>query len=123
MSVMKFVNLALRFLLELAAVAALTYWGFKTGGGTLTKFLLGIGVPALFIGIWGIFVSPRATVSLPGPAKFVLGLILLELAAFALAAAGQPILAMAFGAVVLINAALIAIWRQQETQDETVSYR
>jgi hypothetical protein len=38
-------NLALRFLLELCALVALGYWGFKTGSGAIAKFALGIGTP------------------------------------------------------------------------------
>ena len=33
MIVLKYANLALAFLLELCALAALGYWGFVTGGG------------------------------------------------------------------------------------------
>ena len=33
LEVIKGANLALRYLLELCALGALGYWGFKTGGG------------------------------------------------------------------------------------------
>jgi hypothetical protein len=36
-------NLALRFLLELCALAALGYWGFQTGRGPVMSAVLGIG--------------------------------------------------------------------------------
>jgi hypothetical protein len=42
-------NLALRFLLELCALVALGYWGFRTGSGLFAKIGLGIGVPLLTI--------------------------------------------------------------------------
>jgi hypothetical protein len=45
LEVIKGANLALRFLLELCALGALGYWGFKTGGGLVAKIGLGIGVP------------------------------------------------------------------------------
>ncbi len=45
MELIKGVNLALRFLLELCALGALDYWGFETGGGAVAKILLGIGTP------------------------------------------------------------------------------
>jgi len=44
-SILKGANLVLRFLLELCALAALCYWGFKTGTGPISKAVLGIGVP------------------------------------------------------------------------------
>lgn len=40
-------NLALRFLLELCALAALAYWGAQTGRGPVVKIGLGIGAPLL----------------------------------------------------------------------------
>src|SRR5215211_3227281 len=46
----KFVNLALRFLLELCALVALGYWSFKGGGGPIMKLALGIGAPLLAAG-------------------------------------------------------------------------
>ena len=110
--VIKNINLALRFLLELCAVVALGYWGLRTGSGLLAKIGLGIGVPLLVIVIWGAFVAPNAVVHLPEPVPFLLGLLILELAAAALAGAGLPALAVAFGVIVVINAVLMGIWRQ-----------
>ena len=54
----KIANLALRFLLEVCALVALGYWGFKTGGSLITKLALGIGAPLLAAVLWGTFVAP-----------------------------------------------------------------
>jgi hypothetical protein len=110
--VIKNANLALRFLLELCALVALGYWGFRTGSGLLAKIGLGIGVPLLTVVIWGAFVAPNAAVHLPEPVPFILGLFILELAAAALAAAERLAVAVAFGVIVVINAVLMVIWRQ-----------
>jgi Protein of unknown function (DUF2568) len=45
MELIKGANLPLRFLLELCALGALGYWGFKTGGALVAKVGLGIGAP------------------------------------------------------------------------------
>ena len=42
---MRGANLALRFLLELAMLAALATWGFTVGNGWPLKLLLGLGAP------------------------------------------------------------------------------
>lgn len=42
-STLKWINVALRALMELGIVVALGYWGCKTGSGTGAKILLGIG--------------------------------------------------------------------------------
>ncbi len=66
LELIKGANLALRFLLELCALVALGYWGFKTGGGLMAKIGLGIGAPLAAAVVWGVFVSPQARVQLPG---------------------------------------------------------
>ena len=62
LELIKGANLLLRFLLELCALGALGYWGFKTGNATITKIVLGVGAPLVAAVVWGIFVSPRASV-------------------------------------------------------------
>ena len=112
MSAVKAANLGLRLLLELAAVVAFGYWGFKVGGGTLARVALGIGLPILVAVVWGLFVAPRAVIPLPRPVTFALGLAILLLAAVALAAAGRPTLGVAFATIVVVNAALLLLWKQ-----------
>jgi hypothetical protein len=54
LELIKGANLALRFLLELCALGALGYWGFKTGNGTLAKRGFGVGAPLVAAVVWGI---------------------------------------------------------------------
>ena len=74
-------NLALRFLLELAALAAYAYWGWTAHEG-IQRHLLGIGLPLLAAVLWGTFRVPNdpgnAPVPIPGPLR-----LLLEAAFFA----------------------------------------
>lgn len=58
-------NLGLAFLVELGAVAALAYAGFRMGTTVPVRLALGIGAPAAAIVLWGLFAAPRATVSVP----------------------------------------------------------
>lgn len=46
-------SLLVAFLLELAVLAAVGYWGFKAGPNLVTKLLAGIGTPILFAVAWG----------------------------------------------------------------------
>ena len=55
-------NLLLRFLLELFALGALGYWGFKTGNEAIAELALGVGAPLATAGVWAMFVSPQAPV-------------------------------------------------------------
>ena len=45
LTVIQSANLALRFLLELCALAALGYWGFHTGPNLPIKIVLAVSVP------------------------------------------------------------------------------
>lgn len=72
MEAIKMLNLALRFVLELALLAAFGYWGFKTGGRLPARWLLGIGVPLLAAMIWGMFLSPKASLPLEAPLRLAI---------------------------------------------------
>jgi len=48
------VNLGIRFLLELAAVVSMGYWGWQKGQGVM-RFVLAIGIPVAAFAIWGTF--------------------------------------------------------------------
>lgn len=78
-------NLTLRFLLELAAMGAMGYWGWTQHGG-LTRWLWTIGLPVVVAVLWGTFAVPddpsrsgHAPVPTPGTVR-----LLLELAVFAI---------------------------------------
>lgn len=112
MSIIKGANLALRFLLELCALAALCYWGFKTGTGVVAKVGLGIGAPLLAAVVWGTFVAPGAPVAAPGALRLVLELAVFGSAVAALWSAGRTNLAWTLGLAYVINRALMYVWGQ-----------
>jgi len=112
MVIIQYANLALRFILELAALAAFGYWGFAMGGGAILKWGLGIGAPLLGAVFWGTFEAPRAAVKLAAPLHLVLELVFFGLAVASLYKSGQPGLARAFGLIFVINEILLLLWRQ-----------
>lgn len=109
MVALKWANLALAFLLELAMLGALGYWGFHAGGGWLAKILLGIGVPLGVAVLWGLFMAPQATFPVARPLHWTLFAIFFGAAALALAFAGQRTLGAVFAAVVILNVALTSV--------------
>jgi hypothetical protein len=102
-------NLALKFLLELAAIAALAYWGATAADGVLAV-VLAVAASALFIVIWGRFAAPRAGHRLPARSRIALELGLFAVAAIALVLAGSAVLAAAFAVLVVVNAALLTVF-------------
>jgi hypothetical protein len=110
---LKSANLAVKFLLELAAFAALVYWGARTGHGAWAV-VLAIAAPVAAILVWALFCAPRARRQLPVAAWAPLELAVFGLAAGGLAAVGAATLAIIFGAVVIVNAVLLTVFRQWE---------
>ncbi len=100
---MRVVNLTIAFLLELSALAALAYWGVRTGDGPLTKSALGIGAPLAAAIVWGLFAAPKARFSNPA-IRVVVKVVVFGCAAVALYSAGQRALAVAFTVAVVVNA-------------------
>lgn len=109
---MKDANLALSFLLELAALVALGYWGFSTGNSLLMQLTLGLGAPILMMVVWGILLAPASQRRLPNPSRMVVELIIFGVAATGLADAGQLVLAVIFAVLVLLNMGLLILWKQ-----------
>lgn len=106
------INLALRFLLELCAFAALGYWGFQVGPGRVSRILLAVGLPTVAAVAWGAFVSPRATVTVSPPVRLAVELVIFGLAVAALLHQDHQILGLALGATYVTNRLLLHILDQ-----------
>ena len=102
------INLTLAFLLELCALAALVYWGFRVGGGPITKLVLGLGAPLLAAVLWGVFAAPRAPMSVP-LARLAVQLVVFGSAAVALYATAHAALALTFAILVAVNSAMVRL--------------
>lgn len=107
------VNLALRFMLEMCGLVAVSYWGFQTGSGFLMKSVLGIGSPLLMAIIWGIFVSPKAPLQVKGFRRVVPELIIFGVVALALYDVGKPSLAIILATLAVVNSLLMYLWERQ----------
>ncbi|WP_051829772.1 MULTISPECIES: YrdB family protein [Streptomyces] len=100
-------NAGLAFGLELAMLAALCYWGFRTGSNLGTRLLLGLGAPALAAAVWGLFLAAGGPkYRLPLAAEILLKLLVLGTAALALYATGRTTLAAVYGGLVVVSVAL-----------------
>lgn len=101
------VNGGLAFALELGLLAALCYWGARTGGNTAVRILLAIGAPALAATVWGLFLAAGGPkFPLPPAAEIVLKLAVLGTGALALYGAGQGTPALVFGGLAVLSVAV-----------------
>ena len=95
-------TLLVRFLLELAALGVLGWWGHRTGGVALA-----IALPVAAAVAWGAFAAPRASVDVP-VMKVAVQLLVLGGAAVALGRVADPVAGSAFAAIAAADAALMA---------------
>jgi hypothetical protein len=116
----KVANLALRFFLEVAALVALSYWGFQAGSSDVAHWVLGIGAPLLAAVVWGLFIAPRARYRVSDPVWIALQVVILGAATVALLAAGKTSPAIVFVALLIVNAVLMIVWGQdRDSMDMT----
>lgn len=104
------VNLGFRFILEIAAVSALAFWGWAWGGWYRWPLAIAIAVTAM--AVWAIFRTPgdgtsgAGLVATAGPLRLALELALFSLAVVALLTAHANDRATWF-AVILAAAVLV----------------
>jgi len=105
-------NLALRFVLEVAALVAAGLYGWKLGEGPL-RLLAAAGLPLVLAILWGTFAVPgdpsrsgTAPVPVPGVARLALELAIFGFATWALYSLGLPWWSLALGGLTAFHYAL-----------------
>ena len=99
-------NVALRGVMEFGIVLAMGYWGYQAGGSLVTKVLLGILVPLIVFGFWGL-VDFHQVRRLAKSLRLVQELLICGLVVVALYAAGQPTFAWVFGLIAIVQHILV----------------
>lgn len=93
----------LAFVLEAVAWVTLARWGWQTGNSASVRWALALLAPLAFMVFWGLFLSPKATFTLPVNLKSSLQLLVFALAACAAWPVwGRPF-ALAFFALVVVT--------------------
>jgi hypothetical protein len=101
-------NLGLKFLLELAAFAALAYWGADI------SVVVAIAAPAVAIVLWAVFAAPKSAHRLPAATRIPFELLVFAAAVAALLAAGVTTVAIVLALLVAVNAILLTVFDQWE---------
>lgn len=85
------INVAVRFLLEVAALAAFAMYGWRLTDDGVLRVVLAVLLPFVAASLWGVFAVPgdpsrsgSAPVPIPGSARLVLELLFFAGAAWAL---------------------------------------
>src|SRR5690349_2291578 len=109
---LKGLNAALMFLLELGMLAAFGAYGLAAGRPGITRWVLGLGLPLVAAALWSYFAAPRSAHRLSRFPLIAFRLALFGLAALALHRSGSARLGTYFAVVALLNLGLALIWKQ-----------
>lgn len=101
------ISLAFRFALELGALTAFAYTGWKVTDTTVAQILLALLLPAAGVAVWGRFVAPRSSTRLPDPWRLIPEIAVFGGAALGLVLVDQPELGIAFAVLALISLVLV----------------
>jgi glycerol uptake facilitator-like aquaporin len=113
-------NLVLRFLLELAGLAALGYVGFQLFDGPV-RWVTAFAAPSVLALTWALVVAPNASNGLPPSVRELIGSALLLAVALGLALAGQSQPATVFAALVVVNTVFLVVLGQAGTSGTEVA--
>lgn len=109
LTVVSFVVAIVRFLLELAMLAALVAAGATLIDGPL-GVVVGVALALVAAFVWGMRVAPKARRRLPPAKRVVVEIVLFGLAAGGLAAAGQEILGVALALIYALDAIALYVF-------------
>ncbi|MEV8314922.1 YrdB family protein [Streptomyces sp. NPDC059900] len=111
-------NEVLAFLLELAALGFLSWWGFGAGHEGALRILLGVGTPLLAIVVWALFAAPKARLRPRLALVLVVKALVLGGGAAALYAVGHSVAAVVVAVVTVLNTAAAETWRAAPAASE-----
>jgi len=97
-------NLGLAFLLELAALISFAAVGVLLSGWM--QLVGGIIGAAVFIGLWGVYAAPRSKRRLKGRNLLLFKIAMFAVAALILVLIGQPVWAAVLAVLVAVNLTL-----------------
>jgi hypothetical protein len=111
---MRTANLALKFLLELVAFAALIFIGARLASG-VWAVVLAVLLPVIAIAVWGRWNAPRSAHRLPARYRVPLELLIMGGAGVGLVLVGAPVWGIADLALIALNAFGLTVFHQWES--------
>jgi hypothetical protein len=110
MTALRTANLAVKFLLELAALAALAVTGLSLDAPLLVRVAVAVLAPLAAAAVWGRWCAPRAHARLPIAPRIVVELAVLLGSAAGLALVGDVALAALLAGLVVVNLGLLSVF-------------
>ncbi len=110
---MRDINLGLRFVLELAALAGFLVFGLRASDEAIISVFLGLGLPLVAMAAWGTFISPKAPRRIDDPVRLGIEVGIFGLAALALVASGFVVAGVLLAVAAGISLLLMVLWDQR----------
>ncbi|MGW4164813.1 YrdB family protein [Streptomyces sp. NPDC004788] len=104
-------NEGLAFLLEVAALGCLAWWGWQSVEPVALRLVVAVAAPAAAAVLWGLFAAPKARVPAPLPGVLAVKALVFGAAVAALYGVGHPAWAVVFGIVALVNTGVATVDR------------
>ena len=105
-------NLGIRFCVELATFASLSYWGASINTSAALRTILAVSVPLVAMVAWSRLLAPRAPGRLSGPAALIVELSIFAIATWALVSSGMGLVGMIYASLAVINSFLTRAFGQ-----------
>lgn len=112
MKVIKMLNLALKFFIEIGTVLTFAYYGTFFGKTFLSKCIYGILLPAIIIFVWGQIAAPKAKHRLPLLYRVLFGWTLFMISSFFLFLTSHLSLAIIFAVTATLCETGTVVWKQ-----------
>jgi hypothetical protein len=106
------VNESLAFLVELALLGGLAWWGATVHGAVAVRVLLAVAAPVAAAVVWALFAAPRARIHLPVLGVLAVKAVVFGLTALAVYAGGLHAAAIVVGVIAFLSACVAAVDRE-----------
>ncbi len=103
MTVLKLMNQAVAFALELTMLYMLGRGGYQLGRNPGWRYTLAIGLPVLAIALWGYFAAPKSTHRLEVPYLTLFQLVMFGSTAYVWYKSGHQMSTIVFMVIVLLS--------------------
>jgi hypothetical protein len=112
MEIIKMINAAVSFFLEIGMLVAISYFGFYGDKHIIIKLLVGVVLPIAIVIFWAFFMAPTADYRFNPTIVRVVALMLFLVAATMLYKANLPVWGFWLAIVAIVNAVLTFVWNQ-----------
>jgi hypothetical protein len=103
LSALKSINLTISFLLELALIGTVAFWGLTSSMPIPGRVILGLMLPTVVVVFWALFMAPRAKRRIPDRWEPVVALVMFLGAAVLLIMSGHRTAGGVFALVAVLN--------------------